>query len=232
MSEKSPQEILRWSLEKFQDKIALACSFSPEDIALIHMGAQINPNFRVFSLDTGRLNEETYECADAIRRYLGVQIEWYFPRREEVESLERAKGLFSFKQSPEARKECCFIRKVEPLRRALSGLDAWITGLRADQSVTRTEVATIETDAANNNISKINPLIHWSSADAWDYIRRHNLPYNKLHDKGYTSIGCAPCTRAIVEGEDERAGRWWWESPEHKECGLHIKPRFSEGGGI
>ena len=222
----TPEDVLEWALERFHPYIALACSFSVEDIVLIHMMHNIRPEARVFAIDTGRLNEETYECADAIRRQLGVKIEWYFPKRKDVENLEREEGLFSFRNSLDARHECCRIRKVEPLSRALSGLKAWITGLRREQSVTRTELKAIECDEAHGGIAKINPLIEWDSDEVWRYLREHNLPYNRLHDSGYPSIGCAPCTRAVEPGEHPRAGRWWWESPEHKECGLHLeKPR-------
>ena len=144
----------------------------------------------------------------------------YFPDREAVEKLEREKGYYSFRESVENRKECCGIRKVVPLKRALSGLSAWMTGLRREQSVTRTEMQALEWDEGNG-IAKVNPLIDWSEQQTWDYIKTNNVPYNALHDSGFPSIGCAPCTRAVKPGEDVRAGRWWWENPENKECGLH-----------
>ncbi|OGV63113.1 MAG: phosphoadenosine phosphosulfate reductase [Lentisphaerae bacterium RIFOXYC12_FULL_60_16] len=215
----SPQDVLRWALDRFHPRIAVATSL--QDTVLIHMAASIRKDVRVFSIDTGRLPEETYACADAVRKTLGIRIEWYFPRHETVQKLETEEGLFSFKKSLEARRTCCFIRKVEPLHRALSGLDAWVTGQRKDENVTRNGLAMIERDSTHGNIVKINPLINWSSEDVHAYIEKHHLPYNRLIDRGYPSIGCACCTRPVEPGEDPRAGRWWWEQPEHKECGLH-----------
>ncbi len=219
---KSPQEILQWALETFQERVALASSFSYEDVALIDMMVKISPKARVFTLDTGRLNEETYEVMDRIRDKYGISIESYFPDPTAVETLERTKGFYSFRKSIENRKECCGIRKVEPLNRALSNLDAWITGLRKGQAVTRSEIAVLEEDAAHGGIVKMNPLANWTEKQVVDYVKAHQVPYNKLHDQGYPSIGCAPCTRAIKPGEDIRAGRWWWERPDQKECGLHV----------
>ena len=218
----SPQAVIRHALSLYGNKVALASSFSIEDAVVIDMMMKISKSARVFALDTGRLNPETYECAEAIRRRYGLKIEWYFPRHEAVENLEREKGLFSFKQSVEERKECCGIRKVEPLGRALSPLSAWITGMRREQSVTRSDIGVVEVDASHGGIAKINPIAGWTLTDTWDYVRENKVPYNTLYDIGYASIGCAPCTRAIKPGEDQRAGRWWWENPEHKECGLHI----------
>jgi phosphoadenosine phosphosulfate reductase len=176
---------------------------------------------RVFTLDTGRLNDETYEVMDATRfKYPDVPIEVMFPERDRVEALVREKGFYSFRESIENRKECCAVRKVQPLKRALADVRAWMTGLRRDQSVTRTEMQTVEWDEGNG-IVKVNPLIEWTNDEVWAYIKQNKVPYNKLHDQGFPSIGCAPCTRAIKPGEDIRAGRWWWENPEYKECGLH-----------
>ena len=216
--------LLQWALGAFRKKLALASSFGAEDVVLIDILTKLDPAVRIFTLDTGRLNEETYEVMDAIRRKYGVSIESYFPKAEAVESLERQKGFLSFRDSVENRKECCGLRKVEPLRRALSGTDAWITGLRRSQGVTRTDVLKIEADEAHPGLYKINPLADWSEEDVWGYIKKNAVLYNRLHDAGYRSIGCAPCTRAVKPGEDVRAGRWWWESPEHKECGIHQKP--------
>lgn len=216
-----PKAVLARALELYHPNVALACSFSIEDAVLVDMLMSIRKDARVFALDTGRLNPETYECAEQLRRRYKVQIDWFFPRHEAVEALERSKGLFSFKQSVEDRKECCGIRKVEPLNRALAGMKAWITGLRREQSVTRSELQVVEIDEAHGGIVKINPLAGWTLEQVWTYARDHFVPHNRLYDVGYTSIGCAPCTRAIEPGEDQRAGRWWWENPEHKECGLH-----------
>jgi len=228
-----PLQVLRRGFELYHPEIALASSFSVEDVALIHMMISIRPDARVFALDTGRLNDETYECAERIRSKYGVTVEWYFPRHEAVEQLERTKGLFSFRESVDNRKECCHIRKVEPLNRALSGLKAWITGMRREQSVTRSSLHAVEVDAAHGGILKLNPLADFAFDDVWAYVRKNGVPYNRLHDLGYPSIGCAPCTRAIKPGEDFRAGRWWWENPEHKECGLHLPTHERErGAGI
>lgn len=222
--ERPADDLLAWALEAFHPGIALASSFSREDIAIVAMMVRIRPDARVFALDTGRLNEETYEAAEAIRKALGVRIEWHFPERAAVEDLEGSKGLYSFRESLENRHECCRIRKVEPLGRALSGLGAWITGQRRAHGVTRAELPVIERDEAHGGILKINPLARWTDGQVEAFLRERNLPYNRLHDAGYPSIGCAPCTRAVLPGEDPRAGRWWWERPEHKECGLHERP--------
>jgi len=217
---KSAEEIVRWAAETFGSEIAFANSFGAEDVALTDVIAKAAPSIRVFTLDTGRLHDETYEVMERVRVRYQMPIVSYFPDREAVEKLEREKGYYSFRESVENRKECCGIRKVVPLKRALSGLSAWMTGLRREQSVTRTEMQALEWDEGNG-IAKVNPLIDWSEQDVWDYIKANDIPYNLLHDRGFPSIGCAPCTRAIKPGEDVRAGRWWWENPENKECGLH-----------
>lgn len=222
------EQVLEWGLETFHPRIALASSFSIEDVVVIDILSRLRADARIFTLDTGRLHEETYEVMEAIRRRYGVTIETHFPEREEVEKLERIKGLYSFRRSIEDRKECCTIRKVAPLKRALSGLDAWITGLRREQAVTRGELPKIEW--AEPRQAKLNPLADWSLERVWDYVRKNDIPYNKLYDRGFPSIGCSPCTRSIQPGEDLRAGRWWWERPEEKECGLHLKTG-SNGNG-
>lgn len=223
VDQRNLNEVLRFALDTFHPRLTLACSFGLEDVALVHAVTALRPDARLFALDTGRLPEATYECADRIRARYGVHIDWYFPDAGRVEALERTKGLFSFRESIENRKECCGIRKVEPLRRALSGMDAWITGQRREQTMTRSTVSVMESDKAHAGLWKFNPLAYWSLDEVWTYVRDNNIPYNRLHDEGYPSIGCAPCTRAIQPGEDQRAGRWWWESPEHKECGLHTR---------
>ena len=215
------QEILRLGVTAAQGPVKLACSFSLEDVAIIELAREAGLEVGVFALDTGRLNEETYEVADAITERYRIKIDWYFPRHEAVEKLEREKGLFSFRESLGNRHECCHIRKVEPLGRALKELSGWVTGLRREHSVTRTDLKAIELDALNGGIIKINPLLDWSEAQLLDFATERRLPQNRLLKQGYRSIGCAPCTRAVQPGEDARAGRWWWENPEHKECGLH-----------
>ncbi|MBI3002660.1 MAG: phosphoadenylyl-sulfate reductase [candidate division NC10 bacterium] len=222
--DKPAEEVLAWAIRTFRPRIALASSFGAEDVALIDMWWRIDPAVRVFTLDTGRLAEETYEGMDRIRERYGIAVVAYFPGAAAVEALERERGFYSFRRSVAERKHCCGIRKVEPLGRALADLDAWVTGLRREQAGTRVAVQQVERDPAHGGILKVNPLAEWSTAQTWEYIRAHEVPYNRLHDHGYPSIGCAPCTRAIRPGEDLRAGRWWWERPESKECGLHLAP--------
>jgi phosphoadenosine phosphosulfate reductase len=227
---KDSLEVLSRSIEHFGEDICMATSFQVGGLVLLDMLHQVGKPVRVFSIDTGRLPEETYECAEAIRRKYGLNVEWVFPKHEAVQQLETEKGLFSFKESVENRKECCGIRKVEPLGRALAGYRAWITGRRVDQGETRSELQFVEADPVYPGLVKINPLTHWTQADLWYYVEEHGVPHNRLYDEGYLSIGCACCTRPCMEGADERDGRWWWESPEQKECGLHLI--FKQGGGI
>jgi phosphoadenosine phosphosulfate reductase len=217
----TPQEILRAGIEAAGGPVSLACSFSLEDVAIIDIAHGAGLPMGVFALDTGRLNEETYEVADALVERYNLTIDWYVPKHEEVEQLERAEGLFSFRESLDKRLACCGIRKVEPLSRALKRLAGWVTGMRREQSVTRSDLQAIELDSLNGGILKINPLIDWSEEQLISYTDEQRLPKNRLYSQGYRSIGCAPCTRAVQPGEDARAGRWWWENPEHKECGLH-----------
>lgn len=217
----SPEEIFRIGRQIVTGPIALACSFSVDDVVLIDLLRNSFGDFRVFAIDTGRLNEETYETAERVTKRYGLKIDWYFPAGEAVEHLEREKGLFSFHESLENRKECCFIRKVEPLQRALLNAAGWVTGMRREQSFTREGLEPLEIDSINSGRLKINPLAFWTTRQLMDYSRQHRVPINRLHQKGYPSIGCAPCTRAVRPGEHPRAGRWWWEDPEHRECGLH-----------
>ncbi len=219
----TPAEILRIGIEAARGPVSLACSFSLEDVAIIDIAHRARLPLGVFAIDTGRLNEETYEVADALVERYRLKVEWYFPRHEDVEALERTKGLFSFRESTDNRKECCHVRKVEPLSRALKGLAGWVTGMRREQSPSRTDLRALERDDLNGGILKINPLIDWTEEELLAYTAEHRLPKNRLYSQGYRSIGCAPCTRAVRDGEDARAGRWWWENPEHKECGLHFK---------
>ena len=213
-------EVLSWFLKEFKGKIALSSSLGAEDQVLTQMVTGIDKEATVFTLDTGRLFPETYDLIHRTNSKYGIKIKVYFPEASRVEEMVGEKGINLFYESIENRKLCCHIRKIEPLKRAFKGLDVWICGLRREQSVTRQNMQLVEWDEANGLI-KLNPLIDWTEKDVWDYINENKIPYNPLHDKGYPSIGCQPCTRAIMEGEDVRAGRWWWENPDTKECGLH-----------
>lgn len=224
LESKSAQEVLKWGLDTFHPRIGLASSFGAEDVVLIDMMTKLRKDAKIFTLDTGRLNQETYDVMDAVRSKYDIDIEIYFPDQKEVEEMVMQRGLNLFYHSVENRKLCCEVRKVHPLNRALKNLDAWITGLRRDQTGTRTATKKVDIDTGHNNIVKMNPLADWSWDTIWDYIRKNDIPYNKLHDNGYPSIGCEPCTRAIKPGEDLRAGRWWWEDAANKECGLHFNP--------
>jgi phosphoadenosine phosphosulfate reductase len=216
----SAENILRTALEQHPGRIALSSSLSIEDQVITDILVRLDPAARIFTLDTGRLFPETYTLIDRTNKHYGIRIEVFFPEHEAVEAMVNGQGINLFYDSLPQRKECCRVRKIEPLRRAFGGLDAWICGLRREQSVTRTEVLPVERDEANGLV-KINPLFDWTEQEVWDYIRTHKVPYNVLHDEGFPSIGCQPCTRAVAHGADPRSGRWWWESPEHKECGLH-----------
>jgi phosphoadenosine phosphosulfate reductase len=220
---KTPQDILKWALDNLHPRIAMASSFGAEDVVVIDMMMKINPKSRIFTLDTGRLNQETYDIMDEIRNKYNTNIEVMFPDSNEVEQMVRVNGMNLFYQSMANRKLCCGIRKVHPLKKMLSTVDGWITGLRADQTEVRSGAKRIEIDPQHNGIIKVNPIIEWTWEKTWDYIKDNNVPYNKLHDKGYPSIGCEPCTRAIKLGEPLRAGRWWWETDPQKECGLHAE---------
>lgn len=216
----TPEEAMRYLMDKYGDRIALSSSLSLEDQVITHMMLSIRKNARIFTLDTGRLFPETYSLIDKTNMKYGIKMEIYFPDHEKVEAMTRKHGVNLFYESIEKRKECCNVRKIEPLNRALSTLDVWVCGLRREQSITRGDMKMVEKDPYSNVI-KFNPLIDWSLKDVTDYIRANNIPYNPLHDKGYPSIGCQPCTRPVAEGEDIRSGRWWWEDPDKKECGLH-----------
>jgi phosphoadenosine phosphosulfate reductase len=222
----SPSDVLAHALATVgRDRLAIASSFGAEDMVLIDMFAGIEPRPRVFTLDTGRLPQETHDLIDQVRRRYRIDVEVFAPQADLVEAMVRAKGVNLFYDSIDNRVECCGVRKVEPLGRALATLDGWITGVRRDQIATRAETPRIGLDPQHGGIWKIAPLADWSSAQVWAYVREHDLPYNALHDRGYPSIGCAPCTRAVQPGEDERAGRWWWEQPDQRECGIHFDPR-------
>ena len=218
----SAAPLVQWAAETFGDGLALACSTGVEDCVLTHLASLTGHPVRVFLLDTGRLHPETYETYERLRwRYPGLRFQVFAPEAAEVEALVAGQGLLGFRESLEARHACCEVRKVRPLQRALAGSTAWLTGLRRDQSPTRRDFQAVEPDGTR---LKIAPLLAWSEEETWAYARDHAIPTHPLHGQGFPSIGCAPCTRAIQPGEDLRAGRWWWERPEHKECGLHQRP--------
>jgi len=219
IEESSLPEALRMVAELFPGKVVFSSSLGQEDQVITDTIFKNDIPVQIFTLDTGRLFNETYELLDKTTARYKKQVQVYFPEAADVETFVATKGINSFYESVENRKECCYIRKVKPLNRALAGAKVWITGLRAGQSENRKDMAIIEWDESRQ-LFKFNPLIHWSYDDVLDYIKKFNVPYNTLHDKGFISIGCAPCTRAIEPGEDARAGRWWWEAS-HKECGLH-----------
>ena len=216
------EEIVAWAVQTFGEGLTFASSFGAEDQVVLDILLRIDPQASVFLLDTGRLYQETYDLIARTRERYGRSFTVYVPQTEALQGLLDAEGPNSFYRSREARESCCQVRKIEPLARALAGKTAWLTGLRRTQSITRVALPVVECDNAHGGIVKINPLAEWSEEQIWTYIREHHLPYNTLHDKGFPSIGCAPCTRVVKPGDDLRAGRWWWEEPEHKECGLHL----------
>lgn len=201
--------------------VTFANSLGAEDMVLTDLIAKHQPDIEMFSLDTGRLPQETYDLMQELRKRYSVTLKIYFPDSVLVEEYVAKHGVNGFYDSVENRKACCHIRKVEPLKRALTGKKAWITGMRRDQAVTRGSLEVSSFDA-DHGLQKFNPLLDWTNAEVWEYIKQNDVPYNKLHDRFYPSIGCAPCTRSVTPGEDIRSGRWWWENPENKECGLHV----------
>ena len=220
---RDPQEILELALKEYSPDLGIAFS-GAEDVALVDMATRSGLPFKVFVLDTGRLHPETYQFIEKVRTHYGITIDAVFPQPEAVQTLVREKGLFSF--YVDGHKECCGIRKVEPLMRALAPLRAWVTGQRKDQSPgTRADVPVMQLDRTfstpDKPLVKFNPLSFWTSQQVWAYIRDNEVPYNALHDRGFISIGCEPCTRPTNPGQHERAGRWWWEEETKKECGLH-----------
>lgn len=224
----APEDVLSYFLRAFQGRIALSSSLSMEDQVLTDLIVKVCrgaaeeavPLPRIFTLDTGRLFPQTYKLMAQTEELYGLRVEVFFPDYREVQRMVREEGINLFYRSPESRHRCCAVRKLEPLRRAFRGLDAWICGLRREQSVTRRDMQPVEWDALNG-LLKINPLISWTEQQVRDYVRKNGVPYNRLHDKGFPSIGCEPCTRAVAPGEDARSGRWWWEAPDKRECGLH-----------
>ena len=222
----SAQEIITLAFKEFGDKLSFATSLGEEDQVITDMIAKKAPGIEVFTLDTGRLFPETYELiAKTQKKYSQLKFKIYYPDTQAVEQMVRTKGINLFYESIDNRKSCCGIRKVQPLQRALANVDAWMVGLRRDQGLTRSALEPVEWDDANAKI-KFNPLYNWSLDQVREYIKKNNVDVNPLHAQGFVSIGCAPCTRAIKSGEDIRAGRWWWEQPEQKECGLHNNPKW------
>ncbi|MCG8307016.1 MAG: phosphoadenylyl-sulfate reductase [Cytophagales bacterium] len=216
----SAPQILTYFIHDYNGKVALGSSLGAEDQVLTDMIARIDRSTKIFTLDTGRVFPETYRTLHETSKKYSINIDVYFPNSEKVERMVNERGINLFYDSVGDRKMCCHIRKIEPLKRAMMDVDVWVTGIRKEQSITRILTEIVEYDHVNGKI-KINPLLNWTEKDIWNYIKENDVPYNKLHDLGFPSIGCEPCTRAVKEGEDVRAGRWWWEAPEQKECGLH-----------
>ena len=215
-----PEAILAWTYARFE-RVALVASFQAEAVVLIDMACRLRPQVDVVTLDTGRLPEETHDLIDRVRSRFGVRLNVVSPDPAELAAMTREHGVNLFYRSQELRLACCEVRKTRPLARALEGYDAWVTGLRREQAATRRLTPVVARDQAHGGIAKVAPLARWSHDQVWEHIRSHDLPHHALYDLGYTSIGCAPCTRAPRPGEDERAGRWWWEGDQVKECGLH-----------
>jgi phosphoadenosine phosphosulfate reductase len=227
----SPQEILTWALKNFHPRIALSCSFgAPEGLALLDMMDRIDSGSRVFVLDTGRLPQATHDLIDRVRERYDKRIEVIAPDSTAVSAMVGEHGTNLFYDSVEKRQLCCGVRKVQPLKHYLAELDAWVTGLRRDQNPTRNHTPKIQLDHTHGGIVKLNPIADWTRAQVLDYVRAHNVPTNRLHAKGYPSVGCEPCSRAVRAGEDERAGRWWWETSGNRECGIHVEE--GQGSGI
>jgi phosphoadenosine phosphosulfate reductase len=220
LSELPPESVLRWAFEAFP-RVVIVASFQAESSVLIDMASRVRSNVSVLTLDTGRLPQGTHEMIDRVRDRYGIDVQVVTPNPEEVRQMVALHGSDLFYQSPELRRLCCEVRKSHPFDRVLDGYDAWVTGLRRSQMATRADTSIVATDPEHGGITKIAPLAAWSTEQVWSYIHDHDVPYHPLYDSGYTSIGCAPCTRATRPGEDPRAGRWWWEQGEVKECGLH-----------
>lgn len=228
------EKLLAWSIESFHPRLALSASFgAPEGMALLHMMHEIEPASRVFVLDTGRMHEATYDLMDRVRDRYDKDVEIVFPQADEVQDLVRRKGVNLFYESLENRQSCCYVRKVAPMHRFVTDhLDAYVSGLRRDQNANRADTPKVALDPGNGGVVKVNPLADWSRDQVWEYVEQHDVPVNRLHKAGYPSVGCAPCTRAVPHGGDERDGRWWWENDDTKECGLHITEEQQGGSGI
>ena len=223
------EDVLEWAVERFGDRVSLSTSFQAGGMVLLEMLSRISPSTPIFTLDTGRLPKETHELIDAVQQRYGCGINIVSPEPSELSEIVERHGINMFYRSYSLRLTCCDRRKVRPLSRALAGLDAWITGLMRASGGTRAETPKIAVDDAHGGIVKISPLADWDDERVWDYIKANDIPYNALYDRGYSSIGCDPCTRAVAPGEDPRAGRWWWESGVPKECGIHLSPAMKAG---
>ncbi|HKV08525.1 MAG TPA: phosphoadenylyl-sulfate reductase [Thermoanaerobaculia bacterium] len=221
LDDATPQALIAYALERWGSEVAICTSFQAEGMAILDMAWRIDPKVRVFTVDTGRLPQETYDVMEEVRQRYGVEVEVYFPDAKQIENMVRRFGPNLFQRAVEARLLCCNVRKVEPIRGVLEGLDAWITGLRRDQWASRANIRKIEIDHEHGGLAKINPLADWTLEEVKEYNAAHAVPEHPLYAKGFTSIGCAPCTRATAAGEDPRAGRWWWEKNAPKECGIH-----------
>lgn len=225
------EDILIWAIRNFHPRLALSCSFgNPEGLVLLDMMHRLEPASRVYVLDTGRLHQATYDLIDRVRDRYDKEVEVAFPDAEAVQAMVRRHGMNLFYESLEKRQLCCRLRKVEPNRRYLAGLDAYVTGLRREQNVTREDTRKVHLDA-DGRLVKINPLADWSADQVWQYVRAHDVPTNRLHVEGFPTVGCAPCTRAVAPGDDPRSGRWWWEHADTRECGLHVDEE-ADGSGI
>ena len=219
--DREPEELLRWAVERFGRRLAVCTSLQADSLVIVDMAVRVDPGVRVFTIDTGRLPQETYELMDRVREHYGVNIEVHCPDARQVGAMVARHGANLFVKEVPLRLLCCQVRKVLPLRRALAALDAWVTGLRRDQWPTRSNICKIEIDHDHGAVVKFNPLADWTGEEVWEYIRARAVPYHPFYDRRYTSIGCAPCTRAVSPGEKPRAGRWWWEQGAPKECGMH-----------
>jgi phosphoadenosine phosphosulfate reductase len=215
------ETVVAWALEQWGARVAVCTSFQAEGMVILDMARRTDHKVRVFTVDTGRLPQETYDIMERVRERYQIEVEVFFPDPRQVEAMVRGYGPNLFYESVEARMWCCHVRKVEPMRRALAGMEAWITGLRRDQGARRAIINTIERDTEHRGLMKLNPLCDWTSEQVWDYIDTYDVPTHQLYRRGYTSIGCAPCTRPTQHGDDARAGRWWWEQNTDKECGIH-----------
>jgi phosphoadenosine phosphosulfate reductase len=221
LADASAEDVLAWTFAEFGARAAIVTAFQVEGMVVLDIAQRIAPDLRVITVDTGRLPQETYELIDAVRGRYGIEVEVLFPDARAVSAMVGRHGVNLFTRDEALRKLCCEVRKVWPLEPALEGLDAWVTGLRRGQSDARAQTPKVQTDAQHGGMLKVNPIADWSREQVWDYVAAQRVPVSALYEQGYTSIGCAPCTRAVAPGESERAGRWWWEAGDAKECGIH-----------